>query len=209
MGRALAEAFPESRESSPRRIVRSVAPLAALLRGAGRGPAADREHAAGDPRRQRGGPEAVLCPRRPSGLSWPATAWESTRRSWPPACWAGQRRRWRAPPGRVHAGGGACRRGRDGGDPRAGPGGGRGRLPGSGRRGGRRSANINSPGQVVIAGHAAAVDRAVEACKRGAPARAVRLPVSAPFHCALMAPARSAWPATCSGWPSASPRFPS
>lgn len=51
-------------------------------------------------------------------------------------------------------------------------------------------ANVNSPGQVVIAGHAAAVDRASAACKAAGARRAVRLPVSAPFHCALMLPAQ-------------------
>jgi len=51
-------------------------------------------------------------------------------------------------------------------------------------------ANINSPGQVVIAGHAAAVDRAAEACKARGAKRTVKLPVSAPFHCALMKPAQ-------------------
>lgn len=51
-------------------------------------------------------------------------------------------------------------------------------------------ANINSPGQVVIAGHAAAVDRASELCKNAGAKRAIRLPVSAPFHCALMMPAQ-------------------
>ena len=51
-------------------------------------------------------------------------------------------------------------------------------------------ANVNSPGQVVIAGHAAAVDRASERCKARGAKRAVRLPVSAPFHCALMGPAQ-------------------
>lgn len=51
-------------------------------------------------------------------------------------------------------------------------------------------ANINSPGQVVIAGHAAAVDRASELCKKAGAKRAVRLPVSAPFHCSLMKPAQ-------------------
>ncbi|HVO12100.1 MAG TPA: ACP S-malonyltransferase [Vicinamibacteria bacterium] len=50
-------------------------------------------------------------------------------------------------------------------------------------------ANINSPGQVVIAGHAAAVARAVERCKTLGAKRAVPLAVSAPFHCALMRPA--------------------
>jgi [acyl-carrier-protein] S-malonyltransferase len=51
-------------------------------------------------------------------------------------------------------------------------------------------ANVNSPGQVVIAGHAGAVDRASELCKSRGAKRAVRLPVSAPFHCALMGPAQ-------------------
>jgi [acyl-carrier-protein] S-malonyltransferase len=51
-------------------------------------------------------------------------------------------------------------------------------------------ANVNSPGQVVIAGHAAAVERASERCKAAGAKRAVRLPVSAPFHCALMQPAQ-------------------
>ena len=51
-------------------------------------------------------------------------------------------------------------------------------------------ANVNSPGQVVIAGHGAAVDRASARCKAAGARRAVRLPVSAPFHCALMGPAR-------------------
>ncbi len=49
--------------------------------------------------------------------------------------------------------------------------------------------NYNSPGQVVIAGHAAAVERAVEACKAAGARRAMPLPVSAPFHTDLMRPA--------------------
>ncbi len=52
-------------------------------------------------------------------------------------------------------------------------------------------ANINAPGQVVIAGHAAAVDRASEACKVRGAKRVMRLAVSAPFHCALMRPAQA------------------
>jgi [acyl-carrier-protein] S-malonyltransferase len=51
-------------------------------------------------------------------------------------------------------------------------------------------ANLNAPGQVVIAGHAAAVVRASECCKAAGAKRAVPLPVSAPFHCALMKPAQ-------------------
>ncbi len=50
-------------------------------------------------------------------------------------------------------------------------------------------ANFNSPGQVVIAGHAAAVERAIELAKARGAKRAMPLPVSAPFHCALMVPA--------------------
>jgi [acyl-carrier-protein] S-malonyltransferase len=51
-------------------------------------------------------------------------------------------------------------------------------------------ANINAPGQVVIAGDAAAVARAGEICKAKGARRVVPLPVSAPFHCALMRPAQ-------------------
>jgi [acyl-carrier-protein] S-malonyltransferase len=49
--------------------------------------------------------------------------------------------------------------------------------------------NFNGPGQVVIAGHAEAVKRASEAAKARGAKRAVPLPVSAPFHSSLMAPA--------------------
>jgi len=51
-------------------------------------------------------------------------------------------------------------------------------------------ANLNSPGQVVIAGHAGAVARASELCRAAGARRTVPLPVSAPFHCALMRPAQ-------------------
>lgn len=54
------------------------------------------------------------------------------------------------------------------------------------------AANDNAPGQVVLSGHAAAVDRAIEAAKAAGAKRAIRLQVSAPFHCALMQPAADA-----------------
>jgi len=52
------------------------------------------------------------------------------------------------------------------------------------------AANINSDGQVVISGSAKAVERAAELAKQKGAKRAVMLPVSAPFHCALMQPAQ-------------------
>ncbi|HTK94824.1 MAG TPA: ACP S-malonyltransferase [Terriglobales bacterium] len=51
-------------------------------------------------------------------------------------------------------------------------------------------ANINSPGQIVISGSKGAVERAAELMKQRGAKRAVMLPVSAPFHCALMQPAQ-------------------
>jgi [acyl-carrier-protein] S-malonyltransferase len=51
-------------------------------------------------------------------------------------------------------------------------------------------ANVNSPDQIAISGQAAAVKRAVEIASQSGAKRAVMLPVSAPFHCALMAPAQ-------------------
>jgi [acyl-carrier-protein] S-malonyltransferase len=50
-------------------------------------------------------------------------------------------------------------------------------------------ANLNSPGQVVIAGHRAAVERAMVLAKEKGAKRAVMLPMSAPSHCSLMRPA--------------------
>jgi [acyl-carrier-protein] S-malonyltransferase len=52
------------------------------------------------------------------------------------------------------------------------------------------AANLNSPDQVVIAGHVAAVQRAVDLAKAAGARKAVLLPVSAPFHCSLMKPAQ-------------------
>ena len=53
-------------------------------------------------------------------------------------------------------------------------------------------ANDNAPGQVVISGHKAAVERAIEIAKTLGVKRGMLLPVSAPFHCALMQPAADA-----------------
>jgi len=61
-----------------------------------------------------------------------------------------------------------------------------------------QTANDNDPGQVVVSGHKAAVERAVELAKAKGAKRAVLLPVSAPFHCALMQPAAEAMRAALS-----------
>jgi [acyl-carrier-protein] S-malonyltransferase len=53
-----------------------------------------------------------------------------------------------------------------------------------------QAANINSPEQIVISGHAGAVERAVTLATDWGAKKAVRLPVSAPFHCSLMQPAQ-------------------
>ncbi|AOZ70951.1 [acyl-carrier-protein] S-malonyltransferase [Rhodobacter xanthinilyticus] len=55
-----------------------------------------------------------------------------------------------------------------------------------------QAANDNDPAQVVVSGHKGAVERAVEIAKAKGAKRAVMLPVSAPFHCALMQPAAEA-----------------
>ena len=53
-------------------------------------------------------------------------------------------------------------------------------------------ANDNAPGQVVLSGHKAAIERAIEIAKGKGGRRSILLPVSAPFHCALMQPAAEA-----------------
>ena len=69
-------------------------------------------------------------------------------------------------------------------------------------------ANDNAPGQVVVSGHKAAVERALEiAAERGA-RRSVLLPVSAPFHCSLMAPAAEAMAEALDRTPPREPRLP-
>lgn len=70
------------------------------------------------------------------------------------------------------------------------------------------AANDNDPAQVVISGDAAAVERAVEAAKGAGAKRALMLPVSAPFHCALMAPAADAMAAALDSVEIRAPRVP-
>lgn len=53
-----------------------------------------------------------------------------------------------------------------------------------------QAANINSPEQIVISGNSSAVDRAIKLANERGAKKAVSLPVSAPFHCALMQPAQ-------------------
>lgn len=69
-------------------------------------------------------------------------------------------------------------------------------------------ANDNGGGQVVISGHAEAIDRAIEIARGKGIRRAMKLPVSAPFHCALMAPAAEAMAAALENTPPAAPMIP-
>lgn len=69
-------------------------------------------------------------------------------------------------------------------------------------------ANLNAPGQIVIAGHVSAVDRAIEFARDAGAKRAVLLPVSAPFHCSLMAPAADRLEVVLDGLAFADPDVP-
>jgi [acyl-carrier-protein] S-malonyltransferase len=69
-------------------------------------------------------------------------------------------------------------------------------------------ANMNSPDQTVISGSKAAVERAAELCKEAGAKRTVMLPVSAPFHCALMRPAQEQLQKTMEGVSFHDPMFP-
>jgi len=69
-------------------------------------------------------------------------------------------------------------------------------------------ANFNSPGQIVIAGHAGAVARVIEIAKDRGFRKAMLLPVSAPFHCSLMAPAGERLGETLAGVPTAPLEIP-
>jgi [acyl-carrier-protein] S-malonyltransferase len=71
-----------------------------------------------------------------------------------------------------------------------------------------QAANLNSPGQTVISGAAAAVEKAAAICKAKGARRAVMLPVSAPFHCALMQPAQEEVARVLSGIDLHDPRIP-
>jgi len=71
-----------------------------------------------------------------------------------------------------------------------------------------QAVNFNSPGQVVIAGHAAAVKRACDAAKAKGAKRALPLPVSAPFHSALMQPAAERLRQCMQGMAFNTPRIP-
>ncbi|MCC6304199.1 MAG: ACP S-malonyltransferase [Rhodobacteraceae bacterium] len=70
------------------------------------------------------------------------------------------------------------------------------------------AANDNDPAQVVVSGHRAAVERAVALARARGARRALMLPVSAPFHSALMAPAEKAMAAALAEVPIARPRVP-
>jgi [acyl-carrier-protein] S-malonyltransferase len=70
------------------------------------------------------------------------------------------------------------------------------------------AANLNSPGQTVISGAVAPVERAATLCKEAGAKRTVMLPVSAPFHCALMQPAQDALARDLAGLEFHDPVFP-
>lgn len=70
------------------------------------------------------------------------------------------------------------------------------------------AANDNAPGQVVVSGHKAAVERALEIAKTKGGRRAVLLPVSAPFHCSLMQPAADAMAEALAGVTIHAPKVP-
>jgi [acyl-carrier-protein] S-malonyltransferase len=71
-----------------------------------------------------------------------------------------------------------------------------------------QAANLNSPGQTVISGALAAVEKASALCKAKGARRAVMLPVSAPFHCVLMQPAQEEVARVLGGLALADPRIP-
>jgi [acyl-carrier-protein] S-malonyltransferase len=71
-----------------------------------------------------------------------------------------------------------------------------------------QAVNFNAPGQVVIAGHASAVERAVDVAKKRGAKRALRLPLSVPVHCDLMRPAALRFSEILRSASLATPRIP-
>ncbi len=71
-----------------------------------------------------------------------------------------------------------------------------------------QAANLNSPGQTVISGASSAVEKAAALCKAKGARKTVMLPVSAPFHCALMQPAQEEVARVLAGIPLHDPRIP-
>ena len=71
-----------------------------------------------------------------------------------------------------------------------------------------QAANDNDPGQVVVSGHRAAVERALDIAKAKGAKRALLLPVSAPFHCVLMQPAAAVMAEALAGVVISAPRLP-
>jgi [acyl-carrier-protein] S-malonyltransferase len=71
-----------------------------------------------------------------------------------------------------------------------------------------QAANDNDPGQVVVSGHKGAVERAVDIAKTRGAKRALLLPVSAPFHCALMQPAADVMAVALAGVEIVAPKVP-
>ena len=192
MGKALAEAFPVCRDA----FDEADAALGESMSGlCFEGPAdrllAHREHAAGNSRGERCG----VAPGDSRALRASFAAGHSLGSI--PRTWLPVRYPSRMPCARCGAAGGICRKRcrlakarwpRSWGWTRRAL-----RAPARhrGGAGGRvvSPANLNAPGQVVIAGHADAVARAGERAKELGAKRAIPLAVSAPFHCALMKPA--------------------
>ena len=189
--------------------MRSGSTSRALLRGAGGRAPAHRQHPArrahGERRGHRGSsPSGGSSPRSSAATAWASTP-PSSRRGPSPS---------RTPSASCGAGASSCRRP----CPSA-----RGRWPRSWAwscRSSRRSAarrrrarcvdvaNINSPGQIVIAGHRSAVERAVALAAARGGKRASCCPVSAPFHCRLMEPAAERLAAVLAGVRGGGPRVP-
>ena len=70
------------------------------------------------------------------------------------------------------------------------------------------AANDNAPGQIVLSGSAAAIDRAIALAKEAGAKRSMPLPVSAPFHCALMEPAQREMEEALAGVAMSAPSVP-